>query len=379
MTLKVKFTAALYDSSGYSEASRNYLCSLDTLVRAGLIELCASSPKFELWHTSIGGYKPLVDHYCAKEFKPDVHIVHLTPDCYDRYIDKGVYTICYAAWETTILPEKWVAKINQMNECWVPSQFNVEVFKNSGVKIPVYAIPHAMNVDDFITRADAGEQMDFNIPKDRYAFYSIFQWTERKNPIGLLRAYFAEFKATDPVVLVIKSYMKSHGASERDFIRAEIQRVRESMFIKDGAPVVYIGGDLSSAQIAQLHKRGDCLVFPTRAEGWGLPLSEAMCFGKPTITPNFGGHLDFANEQNSYLTKYGMTNCCFMPWGLYHGRMWWAEPDIQDTARMMRHVFNNQEEAKQKGLRAAADMRQFSWEKVGQMMWGRIKAAKGVG
>ena len=376
--MKIKFTAALNDSSGYSEASRNYLFALDTLVNKKTIELCAISPKFELWQTDVGCYKPLIDKYCSKSFKPDLQIIHLTPDCYLKTIDPSCKNVGYMAWETTRLPDKWVEPINALDEVWVPSQFNVDALLSSGIKIPVHKIPHAINVDNLLAKAE-GVAVDFNIPDDKYTFYSIFQWTERKNPTGLLKAYISEFSSKDDVCLVIKSYVKSHGAAERDFIRAEIQRVKKSMFISDSGPIVFIGGDLRSNQIAQLHKRGDCLVFPTRAEGWGLCQFESMAFGKPVISTDFSGHLEFMNNENSYLTKSLTTAVSGMPWDLYTGKMEWAEPGIGHLKQQMRHVVNNQDEARAKGAIAAQDVRRFTWENVGQMMWERIQAVMGSG
>ena len=375
--MKVKFTAALHDSSGYSEASRNYLCALDTLVKKEKIELCATSPKFEMWHTDVGPtYRPIIEKYCAKTFEPDLHIIHLTPDCYLKNIKPGQKTVAYAAWETSKLPEKWLEPLNAADEIWVPSDYNVEVFKSSGVTKPVYAVPHAISVPDLLARAE-GQQAEFNIPKDKFIFYSIYQWTPRKNPEGLLKAFFSEFTTKDPVCLVVKSYVKSYGAGERDFIRSEIQRIRKSMHIDDAPPVVFIGSDLSSQQIAQLHQAGDCMVFPTRAEGFSLTAFEAMAFGKPVITTNYSGHLAFMNEQNSYLTDYQLTPCAGMPWPLYTGRMSWAEPNLDHLKKQMRHVFENRDDAAAKGRQAAEDVNRFSWDNVGKIMIDRMETLVG--
>lgn len=377
MIPKIKLIAALHDSSGYSEASRNYLAALDTLVKKGEIELCAVSPKFEMWNTDVGPYRALIDHYCAKSFEPDLQILHLTPDCYQKYISSKYLSIGYAAWETSKLPDKWVGQINALDEIWCPSAWNVDVFQSSGITIPTHRIPHAINVPDLLARAD-GEHLDFNIPAGKFAFYSIFQWTERKNPYGLLKTFFSEFTAKDDVVLVLKSYVKSHGAPERDFIRSEIQRVRQSMYLNDAAPVVFIGGDLSSRQIAQLHQQGDCLVLPTRSEGWSLTSFEAMAFGKPVITTDFSGHLEFCRKENSYLIPATMAPVNGMPWPLYTGRMMWAEPDLAELKRLMRWVYEHREEATAKGAIAAEDVKRFGWEDIGILMGERIKAVLGV-
>ncbi len=50
----------------------------------------------------------------------------------------------------------------------------------------------------------------------------------------------------------------------------------------------------------------DAFVLPSRGEGWGLPLMEAMSMGLPTIATAFGGNLDFMNGTNSYLVKVSL-------------------------------------------------------------------------
>jgi glycosyltransferase involved in cell wall biosynthesis len=47
-------------------------------------------------------------------------------------------------------------------------------------------------------------------------------------------------------------------------------------------------------------------VLPTRGEGWGLPLAEAMSMGLPVITTNWSGPTAFVDESVGYLLEYDL-------------------------------------------------------------------------
>jgi glycosyltransferase involved in cell wall biosynthesis len=50
---------------------------------------------------------------------------------------------------------------------------------------------------------------------------------------------------------------------------------------------------MTEAQLADLYRACDVFVLPTRAEGWGLPLIEAVAAGLPIITTMHSGHTEF--------------------------------------------------------------------------------------
>jgi len=53
------------------------------------------------------------------------------------------------------------------------------------------------------------------------------------------------------------------------------------------------------------------------------------------------------------------------PW--YRGDQLWAEPDVYHGSQLMRKVYNNQKEAKQKSLILQKEIKEnFSWEAIGK-------------
>jgi glycosyltransferase involved in cell wall biosynthesis len=209
---------------------------------------------------------------------------------------------------------------------------------------------------------------------DTFVFYSIFQWIERKNPLGLLMAYLTEFNADDNVALVLKTYRINPSRTEQEIIKKEIRGLKETLRLGNW-PLVQFFGDLYPTEVIKgFHKRGDCMVLPHRGEGFGIPHAEAMSYGNPVIATRYGGNLEFMTDENSYLVNYQEAPVSGMIFGNYHGHMVWADPDIMDLRHQMREVFTHREKARERGLLGRETIRQnYSHEVVGQTMVERLR------
>ena len=65
-----------------------------------------------------------------------------------------------------------------------------------------------------------------------------------------------------------------------------------------------INEDLDYGYIINLYKRCHALVAPSRGEGFGLPMAEAMLFDLPVITTGYGGQSDFCTDETAWLIDY---------------------------------------------------------------------------
>ena len=117
----------------------------------------------------------------------------------------------------------------------------------------------------------------------------------------------------------------------------------------------------------------DCYVSLHRSEGWGLPLAECMVQGKPVIATAYSGNLDFMTPGNSYLVDYRLTQVGGEV-EIYPAEGTWAEPDLDDAARQMRAVWDDQDEARRRGARAQRDIAaQLGPERAGGVARARIE------
>ena len=144
-----------------------------------------------------------------------------------------------------------------------------------------------------------------------FEFLSVFKWERRKGWDVLLRAFWRAFSREDHVRLRLRTYLPSFLGGDAN-ITALVNAFALSEFgrpMSELAQVVWEQGEdagkrqdsLSRAQVRDLYFGADAFVLPTRGEGWGLPIAEAMAMSLPVIVTNYSGPTAYATAENSYL------------------------------------------------------------------------------
>ncbi len=259
------------------------------------------------------------------------------------------------------IPDDWVDAANRCAEVWVPSQFNVETFSESGVKRPIFKIPLGVDTDYF--HPDILPYRRFS----RFTFLSVFEWGERKAPEILLTAFNDEFSASDDVVLVIACTNRDPAVS----IRSSIEKLRLK---RKRAPIVlYVNPQLEGYQMGSLYRSADVFVLPTKGEGFGLPILEAMACGVPSIATDWSGHKEFFDSEVGYPIWPRRLEPAVAKCPYYEGFRW-ALPDIDHLRALMRHVVSNPDELKRKGQLAAERARRYDWRITARLIRERLEA-----
>lgn len=191
-------------------------------------------------------------------------------------------------------PPAWVAKINrEFDQLWVYTDWIRQQAIASGIDAErVRLVP--LGVDAAIFRPDGPR---FDLPT-RKSFRFLFVGTTvvRKGFDILLSAYLSAFTREDDVALVIKDH--SGNAFHSPTYRGEI----EAALCNPNAPeILYIDDFLSVQGLAALYRACNAGVFPYRAEGFCLPILEAMACGTPSVVPERGACRDFCSEETSVL------------------------------------------------------------------------------
>jgi len=301
----------------------------------------------------------LLDDMVARPRTPGVpQVAFCQADAFPAVVERG-YKVGWTMLEVTGLPPSWVAGCNLMDEIWVPASFNVETFRASGVKVPIRVMPLGVDVDYFHP-AITGFR-----PSTRFTFLSVFEWGERKAPEILLRAYCEEFKDSDDVLLLLSIFNRDPDV--------DVQAQIAALDLPPGPPIaIMLNPEFADAQMGALYRSADCFVLPSRGEGWGMPVLEAMACGLPVISTAWSGPADFLHDGVGYPLQTGPLVPAEARCPYYAG-FDWADPDPDHLRALLREVAENPDAARAKGVAAAAEVAStLSWEHAAQRVKARL-------
>jgi glycosyltransferase involved in cell wall biosynthesis len=368
----IKYCGPAHDYSGYGEAVRHDIGALHSVNIPLITEIprfCLELSDYGKWGKVAGDAVNNVGEYKAK-------ILHLTPNMFVHKKEEGKINIARVFWETSKLSYDFAQGCKEVDEIWTGSKFNEDAIRASGVDVPIKIIPEAIDMVD----RESIEPFEITY-KDDYKFYSIFEWTTRKNPKALLEAFWLEFENTEGVSLSIKTFLDNFTFEKQKHILDEIQSVKNRLGLKKYAPIYIFNGLLNRNQMYKFHQTFDCFVSTHRGEGWGIPQMEALIMGKPVISTNLGGiHEWLVDKADAFLLPYTLipvNNSRSPEW--YTNDQQWGDVKVDDIRKALRFVFDNQKEAESVGNNGRQIVEGlFNLEKVGGLMRVRLDELKAL-
>jgi glycosyltransferase involved in cell wall biosynthesis len=280
------------------------------------------------------------------------------------------YRVVYYAGETTRIPEPVREHLGYADMVWTPSRWGREVLEANGVApVRVRVVPEGVDPELFVpprggTRDDAV-----------FRFLCVGKWEQRKGNAELVQAFLDEFDASEPVELVMHCGDEWGRALDyREELAKELGRASGQQ------PRVVASDPVRLRHYVRLLQRCHAFVLPTRGEGWGLPILEAMACELPCIVTGYSGLTEFAHEDNCYPIRVAGMCKVHDPEFYDPGQDWgeWAEPDLNHLRSLMRHVYKNREEAREKARRARRESEQlWSWDHAAQVAMLYIRELRG--
>jgi GT2 family glycosyltransferase/glycosyltransferase involved in cell wall biosynthesis len=280
----------------------------------------------------------------------DATIIHTQPepffddsyklsDLYER--SPRTYRIAYWYWEFDSIPDAWVTKAAQVDEVWAATEFVAKGLREK-LSIPVRTLFPGVKLGAYQRR----ERGYFGLQEGAYTFLFTFHMMsimERKNPLGLIKAFKQAFTSSEPVNLVLKTSFGDRHPAQLAELRAAAA----------GSNITIIDQLYSPDEVLSLMDACDAYVSLHRSEGLGLTMAEAMLMGKPVIATNYSGNVDFMDETNSLLVPYKLVKLG-RPIPPYDADSEWAEPSTEHAAQFMRRVYDDQAWSRDIGARAKA-------------------------
>lgn len=248
------------------------------------------------------------------------------------------------AWETPTAPASWKRQTAYVSEIWSPSRFCSKAF-SAAYDRPVITVPHWVP-----QRRQAGYRgTSGNSALSILTVADAHSSLERKNPLAAVNIFRSAFPHAPNIHFTIKcrnlSAYPEYASRLRDAIGSDSR-------------ISLIEGTLTDEEHEELIMGADILLSPHRSEGFGLNLAEAMSLGKCVVATAWSGNLEYMSQENAALIP-----CVTVPvqdsTGVYPAIPGdrWAQPDIQEGARLLRRLAASPQLRQSLGSAAQASLR----------------------
>ena len=250
------------------------------------------------------------------------------------------------------LSPKQIAVLRSLDAVLVPSFFCRNVCITSGVpRSKLFYLPYPLDASVWNQSVQPKENKG-----ERFRLLWMNTCYERKGWDIMLRAFWEEFSADDPVELTMKSYREQGREEHLDIVVAKLA-AQLGVNRSTRAPVRIIDTPMPAVEMPGFMKSFDAYVSPHRSEGFGLNPWHAMALGVPVVATDYGGTCDFAKTDTAWLVKVASHSkpspheLSIFP---QLSGTTWAEPDVADLRRQMRSCLVNTDEARKKAGVGAA-------------------------
>lgn len=242
-----------------------------------------------------------------------------------------------------------------------PSRWAALAFERFGLAPErIHVVPHGIDPavmhpdeqDRTVARSALGLQ-------EHFVFMAVGAMTWNKG-LDILLEGFARVAETEPEVrLVLKGVDALYPS--KNFVREVLDGLAASAREAVASRLIYEGRTLSMRGIAHLLRGADCYVSPYRAEGFNLPVLEAMGCGVPILC-TAGGPTDeftdagFTQRIRSVPIRKRLTET-------ESGDA--LEPDCDHLVELMRNAARNRDRGRAAGAQGAQHaVEKFSWDTV---------------
>lgn len=267
-----------------------------------LIELLKNDLKINFMPTKIIDPKFISDDLLIKNNEAgDVALLidMLSRNNKDTYklVPNSKIKIAYSMLESTRIPDKWVAILNEnFDAVVVPDNFLIDVYKNSGVNIPIFVIPVIIHIDEFLKKSIKIKS------NNRFVFGCSTVNYPRKNTELLIKAFAKAFKNNSKVMLKIHT--------KNNLYINELKNL-----IKDAKTnnIILIEKRLLWDEYVNFISSLDCYVLLSKGEGFSITPREALAAGIPCILSNNTTHKTICDTGFVYSVPSNIAEDAYYP------------------------------------------------------------------
>jgi glycosyltransferase involved in cell wall biosynthesis len=354
---KVLYIGVYRDDGGWSAGARANILAMDA-VGIDVVPRCITFTKSR--------FPPparLVELEKKNASGANIVIQHILPHTmeYNGYFDRNIGV--YYTETSNFLASNWPEKLNYMTELWASSKQMVEAAKASHVFTPTKIIPYSVDISKF---QQSYQQFSIKPQTNSFVFYTISSGIRRKNLAALVKAFHIEFEDYEPVELLIKT---EASIQEMTYFCDSIKqglKVRTTY-----KPEIIMSEYLTEHDLYRLHNSCDCFVSTSYGEAVCIPAIEALGFGKTPIVPNWGGYIEYIDDEVGWLIPTSEEVCFGINDSfndLYTAKECWASVSVPALCRIMRECYENTSLRTKKSEAGLGRVFNFGYDIIGEQI-----------
>ncbi len=256
--------------------------------------------------------------------------------------------IAYSLLESTAVPALWVEILNtKFDLVVVADEFYRSVYEKSGVKIPIYVLPHGVELEALLKEPVRQK------PGHPFTFGCVGALWRRKNQALLIDAFHAEFGKDPNVKLMLHSRLDHH----------EYKNIIEEKLNNYANPSIELSyRTLSADEFKDFFKTLDCYVIVSKGEGFSITPREALALAKPCILSDNTAHKTICST--GYV--YGVPSNITQPIdGFNLGSMGVSfDCKQEDVQKALREVYEHYEEYAARALEGRKWVESYCWKNL---------------
>ena len=346
---------------GYNDEPHNNEDYVDNIDKKLLVEQ-------SLWDSDrVMNHHPLYESH-QNIFKHNINIVLNETDHHYFYQNYDGLKIAYNVWESTRQPEGFFNQLKTFDQVWVASSWQRDCTIEQGIEPDkVKVVPEAVDGTIFKPNytADLPEYND-----GRFKFVMFGRWDYRKSTKEIIESFLQEFSKDEPVDLVVSidnPFAKDNFKSTEERLKnykLDDSRIKIKHFPTREEYVKYL-------------QKGHVFLSCARAEGWNLPLIEAMACGTPSIYSNCSAQLEFAKDLGLPVPIKSMSEAKLGEYSSFSQSLLageFYEPDFDFLKKQMREAYVNYKKHKKKALKESKTIREkFTWKNAAKIAGKEIE------
>ena len=270
------------------------------------------------------------------------------------------YNVAWAIFESDFIRSDFVNYFQQSADLvWVPSAWGKRVLERNGVTADKVDV-----VPEGVSAAIYHPYLRGERPKrpDKFKFLIVGKYEARKGYSELLEAFARVFRDRNDVELLIKADFFLKHDQKKQQLERQVSDLRLSN-------VKLLWGAWPEQQLFALFNHADAFVFPSKAEGWGLPLIQALACGLPTLATDYSGQSEYLGgvADRFIPIEYSLEAIAdpeFLSfWPPENGMAGnWAKPSIDSLTDGLARIFDEYDRYRDNALSASQVIRRsFDW------------------